>query len=92
MVLLLPTAKKTSNTSSVASPTHAMTLPYHQPEENQHHESGHVSPSLTINNYTIDVANTFTYLGCTVKNTAPLDTEMGKRIGDAATCNMSQLS
>jgi len=50
-----------------------------------------ISPSLFIKDYALETVNSFIYLGSTVTSTTPLDTEIGKKIGHAAT-NMSKLS
>ena len=50
-----------------------------------------VSSSLFIKDYALETVNSFVYLGSTVTSTTSLDTEIGKRIGHAAT-NMSKLS
>ena len=50
-----------------------------------------VSSSLFINDYALETVNSFIYLGSNVTSTISLDTEIGKRIGHAAT-NMSKLS
>ena len=49
------------------------------------------SSSLSIKDYALEVVNSFTYLGSTITRTTSLDSEIGKRIGYAAT-NMSKLS
>jgi len=49
------------------------------------------SSSLFIKDYALETVNSIIYLGSTVTNTTSLDTEIGKRIGHAAT-NMSKLS
>ena len=50
-----------------------------------------VSSSLFIKDYALETVKSFIYLGSTVTSTTSLDTEIGKRIGHAAT-NMSKLS
>ena len=42
-------------------------------------------PTITINDYELDVVCHFTYLGSTVTDTLSLDVELDKRIGKAAT-------
>ena len=42
-------------------------------------------PAITIVDYEIDVVEQFTYLGSTITNNLSLDTEIDKRIGQAAT-------
>ena len=49
------------------------------------------SSSLFIKDYGLETVNSFIYLGSTLTSTTSLDTEIGKRIGHAAT-NMSKLS
>ena len=49
------------------------------------------SSSLFIKDYALETVNSFIYLGSTLTSTTSLDTEIGKRIGHAAT-NMSKLS
>ena len=49
------------------------------------------SSSFSIKDYALEVVNSFTYLGSTITRTTSLDSEIGKRIGYAAT-NMSKLS
>ncbi|TWW56000.1 hypothetical protein D4764_09G0010500 [Takifugu flavidus] len=41
-------------------------------------------PSITINNYTLEAVNTFTYLGSTITDNLSLDVELSRRIGKAA--------
>ncbi|TWW62323.1 hypothetical protein D4764_04G0009700 [Takifugu flavidus] len=41
-------------------------------------------PSITINNYTLEAINTFTYLGSTITENLSLDVELSRRIGKAA--------
>ncbi|TWW71520.1 putative RNA-directed DNA polymerase from transposon X-element [Takifugu flavidus] len=41
-------------------------------------------PSITINNYTLEAINTFTYLGSTITDNLSLDVELSRRIGKAA--------
>ena len=43
------------------------------------------SPTITIDNYQLDVVHQFTYLGSTITDNLSLDAEIGKRIGKAAT-------
>ena len=49
------------------------------------------SSSLSIKDYALEMVNSFIYLGSSVTRTTSLDTEIGRRIGHAAT-NMSKLS
>ena len=42
-------------------------------------------PAITIDDYELDVIEQFTYLGSTITNNLSLDTEIDKRIGQAAT-------
>lgn len=42
-------------------------------------------PSITIDDYELEVVNQFTYLGSTISSNLSLDTELDKRIGKAAT-------
>ena len=42
-------------------------------------------PSITIDDYELEVVNQFTYLGSTVCSNLSLDAELNKRIGNAAT-------
>ena len=49
------------------------------------------SSSLSIKDYALEMVNSFIYLGSTITRTTSLDSEIGKRIGYAAT-NMSKLS
>ena len=53
--------------------------------------SSEVTPGLTIKDFTLDVVSQFTYLDPTTSDNASLDTELGKRIGKAAS-NMAMLS
>ena len=48
-------------------------------------------PVITINNYQLEVAHEFTYLGSTITNNPSLDTELNKRIGDAGEISHSCL-
>ena len=51
------------------------------------------TPALTIKDYTLEAISQFTYLGSTTSNNAPLDVELGKRIGTCkAATNMAKLS
>lgn len=50
-----------------------------------------VSSSLFIEDYALEMVNSFIYLGGIVTSTTFLDTRKGKRIGQSAT-NMSKLS
>ena len=43
------------------------------------------APVITIANYQLEVVHEFTYLGFTITENLPLDTELNKRIGKAAT-------
>ncbi len=62
----------------------------HQPKEDEHHtniicQGTSSSPSITINDYELEVVEEFTYLGSTLTNDLSLDSEINKRIGKAST-------
>ena len=50
-----------------------------------------ISPSVKINDYTLEVVEDFTYLGSNISNNLSLDTEINRRIGKAA-CTMAKLT
>lgn len=49
------------------------------------------APSISINDYTFEVTEDFTYLGSTISSSLSLDTEINRRIGKAA-ATMAKLS
>ena len=48
-------------------------------------------PTISINNYQLDVVKKFTYLGSTVTNTLDMDPELNRRIG-RATSTLARLT
>ena len=55
------------------------------------HLGSEIAPTLSINDFILDVVPQFTYLGSTISANGFLDAELGKRIGKAAT-TMTKLS
>ena len=55
------------------------------------HLDSEIAPTLSINDFILDVVPQFTYLGPTISANGSLDAELGKRIGKATT-TMTKLS
>ena len=55
------------------------------------HLGSEIAPTLSINDFIVDVVPQFTYLGSTISANGSLDAELGKRIAKAAT-TMTKLS
>lgn len=56
----------------------------HQSEENERDGPGRRRPSITINDYALEVVHEFSYLGFTVSDNLFMDAALNRRIGRAA--------